>query len=90
VLNQFKEDTTAWTHCDKILNSKFASVDTKFIALNILTEAINVREFLGNSIETMEHFQRGAETLGPPIPGADVLGTGLPESPGKPDSPLSH
>jgi len=43
ILNQFKEDSTAWTHCGKILNSQQASVDTKFIALNILTEAINTQ-----------------------------------------------
>lgn len=40
-MNGFKEHPEAWTHVDKILD-KAQSPNTKFFALQILDEAVNV------------------------------------------------
>jgi hypothetical protein len=59
ILNQFKQHPDAWTHVDKILE-KAQSPNTKFYALQILDEAVNVRK-LGSlimNIESMENFAR--------------------------------
>lgn len=42
ILNQFKESQEAWTIVDKVLDKAF-SPNTKFYALQILDEAVNVR-----------------------------------------------
>lgn len=41
ILNQFKEHPDAWINVDKILD-KAPSPNTKFYALQILDEAVNV------------------------------------------------
>jgi len=44
ILNQFKQNPDAWTLVDKILD-KAAYPHTKFFALQILDEAVNVSIF---------------------------------------------
>lgn len=50
-MNQFKSHPDAWTYVDKILD-KAQSPHTKFYALQILDEAVNVRTILNNHSHT--------------------------------------
>lgn len=58
-MNQFKQHPDAWTHVDKILE-KAQNPNTKFYALQILDEAVNVstNKKLMTCIESMENFAR--------------------------------
>ena len=60
MLNQFKQHPDAWTLVDKVLD-KAQSPNTKFYALQILDESVNVSSYKCYSItclESMENFAR--------------------------------
>jgi hypothetical protein len=61
-MNGFKEHPDAWIHVDKILD-KAQSPNTKFFALQILDEAVNVSlALIFINVDPMENSARRTET----------------------------
>jgi hypothetical protein len=69
LLNEFKSNPDAWTYVDKIIDGA-QNPNTKFIALQILDEAVNVRTLpftillnsFYNMIDSMENIARRLKT----------------------------